>query len=196
MTVIEEGKQRLTFDDTWQVVKFDDHAQHKTRAVSLQGEVEPGVKVSTRAVDIVALRNGQVYLIELKDFRLAPSVNRHRWLNSGCGLRVEVPAKVRDTVATLVGALRQSDCDDLRPMAQALLGEGKLKVALLLETGYAPNPNARNPNEQYFAKLMMNEMKERLSFLDVRPLVLDQNNIAEFLPGLTITNLPGATLAP
>ena len=196
MTIIEERNQRLTFDDTWQVVKFDDHAQHKRRAVSLQGEVEPGERVSTRAVDIVALRKGQLYLIELKDFRLEPGVNRHRWLNEGCGLRVEVPAKVRDTVATLVGALRQSDCDDLRPMAQALSGEAKLKVALLLETGYAPSPNARNPNEPQFAKLMMNEMKQRLSFLDVRPLVLNQHNIAEHLPGLTITNLPGATLAP
>ncbi|MCK6524568.1 hypothetical protein L6R49_24445 [Myxococcota bacterium] len=196
MTIIEEGQQRLTFDDTWQVVKFDEHVQHKTRAVSLQGEVEPGKRVSTRAVDIVAVRKGQLYLIELKDFRLAPGVNRHRWLNEGCGLRVEVPAKVRDTVATLVGALRHSDCDDLRPMARALLGEGKLKVALLLETGYAPNPNARNPNERQFAKLMMNEMKERLCFLDVRPLVLDQTNLTQFLPGLTVTNLPGATLSP
>ncbi len=200
MTTIEEGKQRLTFDASWRAIKFDDHPQHKKRAVCLQGVVEAGdddkETVSTKAVDVVALRGDQLVLIEIKDFRLNPGDNRYRWLRAGMGLSVEVPAKARDTVATLIGAIRQTDCSDLRPMAKALVEEITPQVVLLLETGYAPDPNAKNPRERIYRKTMTDEMKAKLSFLGVKVLVLGQDNVTEMLPGLTVTNLPGATLAP
>ena len=200
MTIIEEGNQRLVFDTSWRALKFDDHPQHKKRAVCLQGVVEAGDEgketVSTKAVDVVALRGDQLVLIELKDFRLSPGVNRDRWLRAGMGLSVEVPAKARDTVATLVGAVRHDDCGDLRPMAKALIEATAPQVVLLLETGYAPDPNAKNPRERNYRKTMMDEMKAKLSFLGAKVLVLGQDNVSRFLHGLTVTNLPGATLAP
>lgn len=208
MTIIDEGKQRLAFDASWQAVKFDDHPQHKLRAVRLQGVVETGddgdETVSTKAVDVVALRGKRLVLIELKDFRLSPGVNKRRWNNPETGLAVEVPAKVRDSVATLVGALRHADCASLTPMAEALVGKEPPLVVLLLEIGrqVEPEPDAKRSSRRHKGREpnhrqnLVSAMKRRLKFLGAEVLVLGQDNVSLRLRGLTVTNLPGATLAP
>lgn len=154
--------------------------------------------ISTKAVDVVALRGDQLVLIELKDFRSNPDENLARWQESSTGLSVEVPAKVRDSVATLVGALRHDDCRDLWPMAKALSGAGAPLVVLMLETGLPPTPSKKNPRSHNRQQVMMGEMKRKLEFLGANVIVVGQDDIhhAPVLKGITVTNLPGATLSP
>jgi hypothetical protein len=154
--------------------------------------------ISTKAVDVVALCGDQLVLIEIKDFRSNPDENLERWQSPSTGLAVEVPAKVRDSVATLVGALHHDDCCDLWPMARALTGAKAPLVVLMLETGLAPTPSKKNPRSPTHQQVMMGQMKRKLEFLGANVIVVGQDDIhnAPVLKGITVSDLPGATLSP
>ena len=72
----EEAKLRFVFDDSWSVIKYDDHRDYRERISRLDG---------TKAVDFVAVyANEMLYLIEVKDFegtgmRIEPASETLNW---------------------------------------------------------------------------------------------------------------------
>ena len=64
MTVIIEGKLEFTFDDNWQLIKWDDDPAYRKGIGKLD---------ETKAVDVLGLhRENGLYLIEIKDLRVDP----------------------------------------------------------------------------------------------------------------------------
>jgi hypothetical protein len=193
LTDIDEKKQRFTFDESWATAfKFDDHPQ-AGRALALAGRWEnhdgTWSTASSRSVDIVGLRNTKIYLIEVKDFRLAPAANRARW--TGGGLALEVATKVRDSLATLIGGVHADDPAVWRPLARAVAAkEAPVVVVLFLETGPVPAA-ARRP---VTLKTLGDELKRRLKWLNPLVVVTSQELMATHgtPPGVVVRNLPGA----
>ena len=89
---IKEGFLRFHFDESWIVIKYDDHKDYRERIGRL-----PDIK----AVDFAAIHDVVfLFFIEVKDFRGYRIQNRHRILDGE--LAVEVAQKVRDSVAGIV----------------------------------------------------------------------------------------------
>jgi hypothetical protein len=101
MPVIVEDRLELTFPDDWTVIKYDEDSAFLNGLRRLQG---------SKAVDVIALApRGPLFLIEIKDFRGHAIENRGRL--RGPLFRVEIPEKVRDTVAGVIGAFRMRGGD-------------------------------------------------------------------------------------
>jgi len=106
---IEEGHIRFEFGESWSVAeKWDDSrifrdGLHKLNGEVLDEETGQAIPVGSRAVDIVGVRHDELYLIEVKDYRGYAIETRKR---QTADLPLLIGAKVRDTVAGIVGASR------------------------------------------------------------------------------------------
>ena len=93
---LREEDLDFTFDATWQVCSQWDkegvYSDLKTQASGSKG------------VDFVGLRGGALYLIEVKDYRTVEHQSSTREKLTDDMLADIVAAKVRDTVAGLIGA--------------------------------------------------------------------------------------------
>lgn len=185
-TPLDVEKQRFNFGDAWTIAfKYDDSNFYRNRASKLQGDVD-GIPVSAKAVDVVAMHHANgLLLLEAKDFRGHRIPNKCRINNKE--VAVEVAAKVRDTVAALIGAAR-TDIVDFESQDLAIaLGRGKtVSVALWIE-----DDSFRNISH---AKAMLatlnSKLKEQLAWLGVKSIVLSSST-ANRLPDLEVTNLAG-----
>lgn len=114
MTVDVDGI-RLTVPNGWWIWKYDDSAFHRGQFQSFAG--------GSKAVDAVALGNGVLWLIEVKDYR------RHR-RSKPSTVFAEVAAKVKSTLAGLaVARVKANDLGE-RDRATQAMGCGALRVAL------------------------------------------------------------------
>jgi hypothetical protein len=136
-TVLIEEQLRFEFGQSWQVEKYDEHSayrdgiEHLKERIPCRQCLNPR-DVGTKAVDFVGRKNGELYLIEVKDFRGHEVENRRRVRGD---LAIEVALKVRDTLAALVGALHRRAEPTLRPFAESAFQMPPLapKVILWLE---------------------------------------------------------------
>jgi hypothetical protein len=173
-----EGNLRFEFDERWTVQKYDGHRDYREKIERLEG---------TKAVDFVGLLDGNIlYWIEVKDFRGHRIENRPRL--AGGDLMIEVAQKVRDSIAGVVGAYRNSSEPVLwRPLAQALVSPRKrLKVLLWLEEDAPPRPRGREQNR---AQVLGRLLKVRMAWLTGRVFVCGQR-LGGHLEGCTMSNLP------
>jgi hypothetical protein len=96
MTEIIEGNLRVRFDETWTVIKYDDHPEYRNRLNSIP---------ETMALDIVGLRKVEarrgLYFIEVKDYSQDRLQNHRELLSDVC-------RKFRDTVFGLLIAFRNA----------------------------------------------------------------------------------------
>ncbi len=83
--VLEEGSLRFTFEIPAR--KYDDWAFYRNRINVLAG--------GAKAVDFLALGNDELWLVEVKDYRVHPRTKPS-------ALPQEIAEKVRDTLAGLV----------------------------------------------------------------------------------------------
>jgi hypothetical protein len=171
----DEQALRFEFDDTWQVVKYDEEPIFQQGIKTLQG---------TRDVDFVALRAGkQLFFIEVKDFRGYRIQNKKRISNGE--LADLVAWKVRDTVAALVGAGRcKPDDETWRELARALEPGHGVRVVLWLEED--PPSGRRDIRAPSRRSILQKDIEKRLSWLDVRAVVESRSS---GLPGVTVTGL-------
>ena len=137
MPTFQEGSLTFTFDDDWQVVKYDDDTFHKKHFKEFAG--------GSKAVDFVAFGNGELWLIEFTDYRRPGSTKPS-------DLFLEVACKVRATLAGLVAAKSTSHASgdsQTKSIAQAALGRTyRLRIALHLEQPTKPSklfPQAVDP---------------------------------------------------
>ena len=98
----DEEHLRFRFDDSWFVIKYDEHRDYRERIERLD---------ETKAVDFVAVQaDSRLYLIEVKDFRGHRIENQERLRESELG--IEVGQKVRDTIAGIVAAYHRGNEED------------------------------------------------------------------------------------
>lgn len=178
MTTIVEGRLVFKFGPSWNVEKYDEQNVHAKGIQVVQGPVRCANKhctrrgdnascpschyelgVGTKAVDFVAIRNGDPYLIEVKDFRGYRIENKGRLRDD---LAVEVAFKVRDTLAGLLGAVNTDDRTVWEPLVAPMLRRAP-KVVLWLERDCGglekPGDGARR------AAALQDELKRLLRWL-------------------------------
>lgn len=142
MIEIDEGKLRFLFPDRWNALKYD--AEDGFVALNC---IIPG----TKRVDIVARSSeGELLLIEVKDFRGHRIENKHRTQTDGDDpLHIEVAQKVRDTFACFLAAHRSGDTT-LKPFYDKVIGSKKnpIDVILFLEEDKESGKSVRKPTRQ------------------------------------------------
>ena len=180
-TQIQEGNLSFDFADPWCVVKYDDSAYYRERLEPLKGQID-GKQKDTTGVDIVALHDELLAVIEVKDFRGFRIQNRPR-ITSG-ELAREVAFKVRDSLAGTIGAYRWgTDEQTWRPLAKAMTTRSRtLKVLLWLEQDRPPNTQREKQEFSTFTQ----ELKKACRWLTTKVLVVSKATYANVLPDLTV----------
>ena len=151
----------ITFDESWQVEKYDEHADYHKLLQQVDG---------TKAVDFIATRTTGpkvLYLIEVKDFR-GYRTEQKQELTSG-ELASEIVQKVRDTLPGLIGGCRTSSKQDAwRPFASGLLDlQTEIRVIVWLES------ESRSPYPDDKAKsTLIEQLKRKLRWLTTKVAVL------------------------
>ncbi len=181
MTTIHERALSFTFSSGWKpVIKWDGTDFYRRRVQKLEG---------MDAVDIVALGDGKLLFIEVKDYRW-PTTTPNLF---GVDLAQKVAEKIRDTVAGLTGASRtagegaQSTSDDFAAVGQWLANQRKpLFVVLWFESG---NYYRSDDRRKQAMSILAQEIKSRLGWLTTKVFVYDLAD-GHSLTGLTVTSLP------
>ena len=196
--IIDVERIRFSFGESWTVAeKWDDSRLFRDGICKLNGAVldeetgEPG-QVGTKAVDIVGVRDGDLYLIEVKDFRGHAIETKKRQPSE---LPLTIGCKVRDTVAGLVGASRQGREPWVEACAKLLLdGKRRVYVIAWIED---PPLRAAEPIKKRTVWQMERaaRLKQRLSWLTARVAVASHFDPAG-LRDVSAHNLPGAGGSP
>ena len=175
-TSITEKSTTFEFDDSWAVLKYDQHPHYRKHLSKIEG---------TKAVDLVGVQNrNSLFLIEIKDFRHYPIPGERR-----DNLPTDVAAKARDTIAGLVGACHMSGDSCFKVNIAPVLLSNRVRpriVFLLIE---------RPPTTSYQAKryktrrnILLTELKSRCRWLTTRVHLVDLSECESCISGLTINN--------
>lgn len=113
MITISEGKLTFIFPDNWKVNKYDESNFVKNHIQKSQG---------CKAVDILALSNDSLFMIEIKDFRNYRIESKASLKNDV--VLDEVVQKFRDTLTGLYAAYR-CQIEELAPFYQYLYTNSK-----------------------------------------------------------------------
>lgn len=185
-TSLDVENQQFVFGDRWSAAfKYDDTKFYRKEAIRLQGDID-GVPQSAKAVDVVGLHDlSGLLLLEAKDFRGHRIANKPRTEGA---VAVEVAVKVRDTIAALLGASRKPvDEFPSNALVTALQKGKEVTVVLWLED----DTFRQTDRAKQMLSALNGVMKSKLAWLNVRIFVLS-SSVANRLPHLVVTNLPGA----
>ncbi len=177
-TPLKVEDQMFEFGDQWTVAfKYDDTTFYREFVEHKLDE--------TQAVDVVALSDSELLLLEAKDFR------GHRIANKAKlkGPIADVAArKARDTVAGLLGASRLAVNEFAsEELAESLKRGREITVVLWLEDDTFKDERTAKVKVQALNGLL----KQRLAWLNVRTFVLS-SSVPNKINHLTVKNLPGA----
>lgn len=152
-----EGRLSFAFDNVDFATKYDDWAHYRNQYNSACG--------SSKAVDFLVSKDGDIWLIEVKDFR------QHR-RSKAIDLADEIALKVRDTMAGLVSArFLAADAGEATNSRAALCCK-KLRIAFHLEQ---PKQHSRLfPVSVAPANIKM-KLRQILRFADPHPIVFDRS---------------------
>jgi|GEM_PF-774184 len=161
-TTIDERAQRLTFPEGWVVMKYDSNKGYYKK--HFQG-VAPG----TKAVDVIAidLSSAETWLIEIKDYRLAPR-SKDKQARDG-SIVDEVVLKVRDSLGGLL-AMAMNDNHEEQATARQALASKRLRVSL------QHSPWRGNRGYQRVQDILANQkasLKQRLKGVTTKIIVTD-----------------------
>lgn len=180
-TVLDEGRLRFTFGDEWVIEKYDGHHDYRKGVGRLAG---------SKAVDFVASNPGQgLLLIEVKDFRNYRIKNKSR---VGEELATEVGQKARDSVAGMVGALRNSSAPERwQPHIRHLVDRNHdVRILLWLEEDRQYPSAVEERNHKARQASLVKEIKKACRWLTPRTLVVSRASYGELIPGLAVASLP------
>jgi hypothetical protein len=163
MPTITEKNLTFIFPDIWLVNKYDEQNFYRHRIQKCQ---------ATAAVDILALSETELFLIEVKDFRTHRIENKQRIQHAE--LADDFAQKVRDTIAGLYGAYR-NHASILEPFYKYLFAnpkdikekrdKRKITAILFLEED---TPPIKRRNLKIAHRYLRENMEMRLKFLQVR----------------------------
>jgi hypothetical protein len=168
MKVVEVERIRFAFGESWTVVeKWDDTRIFLDGICKLNGELhdeEPdGARaLGSTAVDIVGVRDGDLYLIEVKDYRGYPIETRKRQLRD---LPLVIGCKVRDTIAGLVGASRSRDDHWVETCARLLVQRKRRVYVIAWIADPALRPAEPLQKREIWQKERSDRLKQRLAWL-------------------------------
>jgi hypothetical protein len=160
-TVITEGSLTFTFDPSWSVLKYDQTTFYQKHFQAFAG--------GSKAVDIIAWRAPELWLIEVKDYRVNPRIKTSDIFD-------EVALKVQGTLAGLVAAAATRSSGDTTTQTFARLvlkNYQQLRVALHLEQPQKPSklfPLVVDP------KNARDKMRQKMRPIDPHPIVGDCNS--------------------
>lgn len=191
MKAFDVEKIRFEFGESWTVAeKWDDTRTFLDGIRRLTGEVldeRTGEisSVGSKAVDIVGVRNDDLYLIEVKDYRGHPIETKRRQPRE---LPLLIGCKVRDTIAGLVGASRRG-VDPALASCAILLLKPKRRVYVI---AWIADPALRSAEPIHkraaWQKQRSDQLKQCLSWLTPNVGVASP---LDTLPDVTTRNLAG-----
>ena len=175
----------FTFDKDWQVCS---HWDEEVVYSDLKGQVS-----GSHGVDFVGLRAGMLYLIEVKDYRTfeQETATVEKMADDGDPLADLVAAKVRDTVAGLVGAARAGQDPSWATCNRSLVGP-KLWVVLWIEHAAldANSPVGAKRAKVGAAVKILPNLKKRCRWITRHVAVCSRRG--ELVPGLEVRSIPDA----
>jgi hypothetical protein len=185
----ESGMRFLFDDEKWSLlIKYDEQTDYKKILNAVH---------ETKAVDFMGILNNEILsLIEVKNFRGHRIENKPRLDGTDDPLEVEIAQKVRDTIAGIVGAARNSThlrenwvkyCDFL------LSQNKKTHVILWLEEDEIPLSNiTRTKRERARGGTLTQRLKQKMNWLTPNVLV---SNITDnpYSESLKVEFLPEKT---
>jgi hypothetical protein len=167
MKIITEGKLVFSFESD-QAVKYDDWSFYRNQLTNAFGKA--------KAVDLIFIDEDDAWLIEVKDYR-------HNKRTKPSDLAVEIAEKIRDTLAGLAVAQKNSSEAEERAFARDCMKK-KFRVVLHLEqpaTGSRLFPRIAEPDD------LSKKLKQLLKAVDAHPVVVDQKTIKNRL-GWSVSN--------
>lgn len=193
MKAVDVENLRFEFGDSWTVVeKWDDSRIFLDGIARLNGDLldeRTGqvASVGSKAVDLVAVREDRLYLIEVKDFRGHPIETKQRQL---LALPLAIACKVRDTIAGLVGASRLADEPWVGTCARLLLEPKRSVYVVAWIMDAAPRVAEPLRKREIWQKERSDRLKQRLSWLT--PHVAVASPFGGPVKDVVAQNLPGA----
>ena len=164
---IIEGDLRFIFADTITASKYDDWSFYNKQFLKHFNPIG-GVK----AVDIIAIDQRVVWLIEIKDYRLECKTNAR-------DLASVVAIKVRDTLAGLAAAKNNANDNEEKAIAQQALSKPKIRVVLHMEQ---PLKHSRlRPIAIAPADIKL-KLRQLLKSIDAHPLVVSKETLHPTMP--------------
>ena len=167
--LIQEGNISFDFDEeVWShILKYDETYDYK-KIEKLD---------SSKAVDIIAIiQNKALVLFEIKDFRGHRIQTKPRVQNGDDPLESEVALKVRDTIAGIIGAARNSTnhATDFQTYARFFINKRKnIMVALCLEEDRGTILGTKQLQRKKANSVIFNQqLKKKLNWLTNRVFVM------------------------
>lgn len=181
---LREEDLDFAFDADW---KLCSHWDQEAVYSDLNEQV-PGSK----GVDFVGLREGALYLIEVKDYRTfeSQSATREKLADAGRPLADIVAAKVRDTVAGLVGAARMGKVPAWRSCMESLVGRDLWVVLWIEHAGVDASVPVRAKRAKVSAAVLGDSLKGRCRWLTRHVAVCSRSKT--IVPGLEVHSISGA----
>lgn len=156
---ITEGGLTFTFPDETEATKYDNWSFYIN-------QFQKNCK-GTKAVDLMNLQDGVLWLIEVKDYRQHPRTKPS-------DLGEEVAQKVRDSLAGLVAARCNANDAAEQSFAKKALKSHRLRVVLHLELPRHPSrlfPKPIDPSN------VQTKLRQLLGAIDPHPLVVDKGRL-------------------
>lgn len=164
MTVITEGRLSFTFSAGCSASKYDDWSFYRKQFQKVCG--------SEKAVDIICIENGEIWLIEVKDYR---QPNTQKVIN----LPNSLAKKVRDTLAGLVAAQCNANDRTEKQFARSALRTSRINLVFHIEQPQKTSrlfPKAVDPAD------ILQKLKGLLKAIDPHPKVVDQHTLRPQMP--------------
>jgi hypothetical protein len=164
MTVITEGRLTFTFNTGCNVSKYDDWSFYRNQFQSVCG--------SEQAVDIICFEGNDIWLIEVKDYRLPGTkkvINLYKSLSK----------KVRDTLAGLVAAQCNANDQMEKQFAHDSLRTRRINLVFHIEQPLKISklfPRAIDPAD------LMQKLKGQLKAIDAHPKIINQYTVKANMP--------------
>lgn len=163
---IIEGDLTFTFNNGITASKYDDWSFYKNQFLKCFNSIG-GVK----AVDIIAIDNQMVWLVEIKDYRIECKTNV-------TDLAKVVALKVCDTLSGLATAKNNATGNE-KSVAQQALSKKKVRVVLHIEQPLKHSrlrPIVINPAD------IKQKLKQLLKCIDAHPLVVSKDTLHPDMP--------------
>jgi len=153
--------------------------------------------VGSRAVDFVGIRDGNLYLIEVKDYRgseRTPST-RKKLRDGGTDLIYIAAAKVRDSVAGIVGTAHLDRDAETATLARGLINP-TVPVWVVLWIEHAASLPSVKPSVQALRNkarggIDTDRLQAAVRWLGAHTLICARGDHAR-IPGITVVSIPGA----
>ena len=199
MKTLTVERLAFSFGKSWRIAeKWDDSTAYRDGIQRVQGKLD-GSDEGTKAVDIIAVDDNRLVLVEVKDFRPrrssgtspAPSALAYggRWKS----VPLEIALKVRDTLAALVGVALGTD----EPLASAIRDRLTTRVRILACLVQERRPAEPDSKRKIREKQMRDSMRQKLAWLGLDVHVFDPllqpALLPALLPDVSVTTPGGAT---